>query len=296
MYYPLTFYRTIMIRYICINQFNKLIMKKIRTFFFSAAIIALNACSGYLGYDDDYGNYDYDDYGDGNGGGVPELIISSAAIDNPATAGQRYQFEFTARNLFSGLNEVTFEWTFGTGTDGTGNHTTSVSGRRATHQVSHEYASDGMYALVVVVKDNQGNVIVDKSFIVAVGSQNERDYDLDVCDEWRAAGSGGQGGTIDNWDISDLPVGAKFDLRFEAYSIPDKFIVEYRGQIVYDSGWRGSSQYEGDPLYPGGIAGAGAGQKDDLFTKISGSNTFKVIVLGPGPGTAWNYSVRARCD
>jgi len=228
--------------------------------------------------------------------GELELIVNSPAL-NGATAGQSYQFEFVVKNVPSDQSQVVFEWTFGTGGSGsTGSQQVSVSGRQATHQVSQTYNADGMYALVVVVKNLSGTVLIDKNIIVVVGTVSERDYDLDVCNTWRAAGSGGQGGTIDNWDISTLPVGTQFDIRFDAYSIPDKYVVTYNGVVVLDTGWRGSSSYEGDPMYPGGIAGIGSGQSDGIFTKVSGVNTFRVTVFGPGPGTAWNYDVRARCS
>ena len=227
--------------------------------------------------------------------GELELLINSPAL-NDAEAGQSYQYEFRVRNLPAGHSQVVFEWTFGSGASGTGSEQVGVSGFEAVHQVSHTYNSEGMYALVVVVKDTSDNVLIDRSIIVAVGDVSERQYDLDVCNTWRAAGSGGQGGTIDNWDISGLPVGAEFDIQFNAFSIPDKYVVEYNGQVVLDTGWRGSSSYEGNPLYPGGIAGPGSGQEDGIFTKVSGVNTFRVTVFGPQAGTAWNYSIRARCN
>ncbi|WP_448377397.1 hypothetical protein, partial [Fervidobacterium sp.] len=48
-----------------------------------------------------------------------------------------------------------------------------------------------------------------------------------------------------------------------------------------------------DPLYPGGIAGPGLGQFNEIFVKGS-VDQFKVVVVGPDQGTAWNYSVRCR--
>ena len=228
--------------------------------------------------------------------GLPELTVTSPALTD-AEAGQSYQFTFTATNLPAGLSQAVFAWTFGTGgTGSSGTQQVSVSGNQATYQTSYTYPSDGMYALVVVVEDTSGNVIVDKNLVVTVGTMVVREYDLDVCDTWRAAGSGGQGGTIDNWDISTLPVGTEFDIRFDAYSIPDKYVVTYNGVVVLDTGWRGSSSYEGNPLYPGGIAGPGAGQEDGIFTKVAGVDTFTVTVFGPQSGTLWWYEMRARCN
>jgi len=68
------------------------------------------------------------------------------------------------------------------------------------------------------------------------------------------------------------------------------------GNTVYDSGWRGVQSYvtKNPQLYPGGLSGPGAGQKDGVFVK-GASNTVMVIVYGPEKGTAWGYEIRANC-
>jgi hypothetical protein len=121
----------------------------------------------------------------------------------------------------------------------------------------------------------------------------EREQELDICEVWSVSNAGGVGTTVDNWDISEIPAGAVFDIRFDAFSIPDKFIVSYAGTEYLDTGWRGSSSYEGDPRYPGGIAGPGQGEVLDIFSKAS-TDTFEVTVIGVQSGTAWNYQVRCR--
>ena len=123
---------------------------------------------------------------------------------------------------------------------------------------------------------------------------DDRTFDMNICDVWQVAQSGGVGVTVDNWDISEIPPGATFDIRFEAFSIPDKFVIEYpSGTVQHDTGWRGSSSYNNNPRYPGGIAGPGSGQENDLFTKGS-YDMFRVVVTGVDNGTAWNYQVRCR--
>jgi hypothetical protein len=121
----------------------------------------------------------------------------------------------------------------------------------------------------------------------------EREQALDICEVWSVSNAGGIGTTVDNWDISDIPEGAVFDLRFDAFNIPDKFIVSYAGTEYLDTGWRGSSSYEGNPRYPGGIAGPGQGEVLDIFSKAS-TNSFEVTVIGVESGTAWEYQVRCR--
>jgi len=120
-----------------------------------------------------------------------------------------------------------------------------------------------------------------------------RDQTLNQCDVWSATNSGGEEGTVDTWDIATIPEGAVFDLRFDAESMPDRFRVVYRGTNVFESGWRGSSGYDGNPEYPGGVVSPGSGEATDLFAK-SGGNAFTVVVIGGESGTVWDYSVRCR--
>lgn len=129
------------------------------------------------------------------------------------------------------------------------------------------------------------------------GIADEVDRELSVCDEWSASQSGGFGVTIDTWSIEDIPVGATFDMEFQAYTVPDKFVVEYPvGNEVHDTGWRGGSSYNNNPtLYPGGISGPGFGLASDMFTKGT-QNTFRVVVTGPQSGTAWFYRIRCRVE
>lgn len=139
------------------------------------------------------------------------------------------------------------------------------------------------------------NTLEPSLVLLILGDEVEvRDRDLNACDVWSPSQSGGFGTTVDNWDIGTIPAGATFDIRFNAYSVPDKFIVEYpAGTVRLDTGWRGSSSYEGNPLYPGGIAGPGSGQVDDMFSRGT-VNSIKVTVIGPEQGTAWDYSLRCR--
>lgn len=120
---------------------------------------------------------------------------------------------------------------------------------------------------------------------------------LDECDVWSAANSGGYLGTRDPWDISALPPGTVFDIRFNAQSVPDKYVVQYPvGVTVLDTGWRGVQSYvDRNPhLYPGGLSGPGRGQEDGIFVKGQ-EDTFVVIVYGPEENTAWDYQIKANC-
>ncbi len=126
--------------------------------------------------------------------------------------------------------------------------------------------------------------------------QEEREDIMERCNEWYESGSGGAGTTRTTYDISSLPAGTSFEMRFDAYSIPDRFIVEYEGVEVYNSGWRGDSSRAADKpeLYPGGVSGPGSGSVTGIFTKNE-SHSFTVTVIGPESGTAWQYALRANC-
>ena len=57
-------------------------------------------------------------------------------------------------------------------------------------------------------------------------------------------------------------------------------------------GWRGDQGYGNtSPLYPGVIVGPGDGINHDMFSLLT-QETFRVKVIGPDPGTAWEYKVR----
>lgn len=217
-------------------------------------------------------------------------------IDPPGlTDGEvdvQYSFNLNASRIPPDVDTVTFDWAFGDGNSGSTDVSVGADDTAST-TISHAYGQEGAYGLVATLSSEDGQ-LAETSAVVTIGEVEEREEALEICDVWRAADQGGQGVTVDNWDISEIPTGAVFDLRFNAYSIPDKYIVEYpAGAVVHDTGWRGAARYEGDPLYPGGIAGPGSGQASAIFTK-GAVDSFKMTVIGPQAGTAWNYEVRCR--
>jgi len=123
----------------------------------------------------------------------------------------------------------------------------------------------------------------------------ERTKEITECGVWSGSTAGGYGTTVDFWDISALPEGTTFDISFEAYNQPDKFVVEYKGSVVLNTGWRGSVWFTNIPPFNvDGIAGPGGGEIYQFFTKAN-SDVFKVTVYGSGVGTLWNYAMRANC-
>ena len=120
-----------------------------------------------------------------------------------------------------------------------------------------------------------------------------RERTLDRCEVWSVSNSGGAEGTVDVWDISHIPDGAVFDLRFNARSEPDRYRIVYGGVEVYDSGWRGAASYGDDPRFAGGIAGPGQGEASDVFVKRAYQD-MTVVVDGGTTSTVWDYRVRCR--
>ncbi len=207
----------------------------------------------------------------------------------------------SVNHVFSALatepGDYTYAWSFGDGRDYSEK---PGQGIRSGGSITYDnITEDKTLTLSVRLTNAEGEVLgsdqVTVSFVVEEETDDEehRQDVLNVCGEWIRSDSGGYGTTTTVYDISELPPTTNFDMRFDAYGIPDKFIVEYEGAVVYDSGWRGSSM--GDPdLYPGGLSGGGRGEARAMFEK-NNSNSFTVTVIGPESGTQWEYELRANC-
>jgi len=87
------------------------------------------------------------------------------------------------------------------------------------------------------------------------------------------------------------------ELYFQAYTAPDKFIVEFDGVEVINTGYRGASWKQinldnalaalGEPTET--IQGTGVGTA--TFTKSTATTTATVKVYAPLPNTQWYYSL-----
>ena len=225
------------------------------------------------------------------------LNISPPGLSN-GEVDVEYEFEFIATGLSDDMGNVVFNWSFGDGVAGVGQQSAPVSGGQASISRSYSYSQQGGYGLYVDVS-HADVILAQLTVSVVIGEVDETEEELDICDQWSARLTGRQGVTVNTWDISQIPEGSVFDIRFDAYSIPDKYVVEYEGNVVLDTGWRGSqSEYNRNPLlYPGGLSGPGFGRVYDFFRKRD-SNSFRVTVYGPDSGTRWEYNVRCRaaCD
>ena len=218
-----------------------------------------------------------------------EVTIVGGDVNYEMVEGEtEYEHTFTATASPEG--DYVYEWDFGNGSTAS-----DTPGNRIDSEVSNKY-EDGIFAVTVDLYSPGGSTPLASDSITITIIEQLREYELNVCDTWMASQGGGYGTTVDVWDISELPDGTIFDIQFDAYSVPDKFVVQYAGGTALDTGWRGStSDYDSNPeLYPGGLSGPGAGSADGIFTK-SAENSFRVVVYGPHTSTGWAYSIRANC-
>jgi len=89
------------------------------------------------------------------------------------------------------------------------------------------------------------------------------------------AEAGGAGTTVTTHTFPSDELDLQFD--YQAYSVPDEFIVEMNGTVVYETG--------------GQVSGTGK----YCFTKPAGTRDIEVTVNGPH-GTAWRYTLKCQCD
>ena len=86
-------------------------------------------------------------------------------------------------------------------------------------------------------------------------------------------------------------------LNYEAYGVPDRFVVEFDGSVVIDTGYVGAIGYQnqlnnalialGEPTAP--IVGIGNGTIS--FNKTTATTNATVKVYAPMSGTAWNFTL-----
>ena len=100
-------------------------------------------------------------------------------------------------------------------------------------------------------------------------------------------------------DIVDLGTATGIvTLDFEALAIPDKFIVEFDGVEVINTGYRGNSSQQtalnaalaSRGLPPETIQGTGFGSV--TFNKTTATTTATVKVFAPQSGTRWDYTLQ----
>ena len=87
-------------------------------------------------------------------------------------------------------------------------------------------------------------------------------------------------------------------LNFYAQSVPDRFVVEFEGAVVIDTGYRGQTYHQnslnnalialGEPTAP--IVGTGTGIA--TFNKTTTTSTATVKVYAPMQGTAWTFDLQ----
>jgi hypothetical protein len=230
-----------------------------------------------------------------------KILGTTLAIYPPglqgAKPGEVYKFHFEADGISPNVKDVVFTWNLGAGSASTGSSGTVPVNKDGSASVSVDYAynAEGGYGVVAEVRNvNTHQILATHSVLVTVGEADvQRNVTLEICNTWSVSQDGGQGVTIDHWDISMIPQDAVFDLDFDAYSVPDKFLVQYPvgGNLVLDTGWRGHYSYDGLSLYPGGVSDPGSGTESGIFSRLS-NDYFSITVIGPDSSTRWKYRVR----
>lgn len=87
-------------------------------------------------------------------------------------------------------------------------------------------------------------------------------------------------------------------LQYEAFSVPDRFVVEFDGLTAIDTGYRGDTSFQTDLNNALGeftpILGPGAGSV--TFSKTTSTSTAIVKVFAPLGGTLWNFNLGCPFD
>lgn len=97
-----------------------------------------------------------------------------------------------------------------------------------------------------------------------------------ICNQRVAAASGGAGTTVNRYSVANLPRKSVLAFTYEAFSVPDQFIVE--GAANFTTG--------------GPVSGG-----NTVYLPLATNNEGVVIVTVIGPeGTGWTYSLFVYCD
>lgn len=81
-------------------------------------------------------------------------------------------------------------------------------------------------------------------------------------------------------------------LNYNTFSIPDRFVVEFDGVIVIDTGYVGDASYNGDLTALSLPTVTGPGKGKATFLKTTGTETLTVTVYAPLAGTVWEFEVQ----
>lgn len=222
---------------------------------------------------------------------TPMGLTINPNVVKAGEVGTSYTFTLNATGLKGRSELATFKWSFSGGASG--ELEVAVENGAATLDVAQAFDAAGVYGLVASV--DTGARAATASAVISIGeAAPEREAELTTCGDWVTKQQGAYGVTIDRWDVSSVPVGAVFDLKFDTVGIPDRILIEYpSGTYAHDTGWRGDAKHDGDALYPGGVVGGATGEARAIFTKGS-ENEFTATVFGPDVKTRWSYEVRCR--
>lgn len=104
--------------------------------------------------------------------------------------------------------------------------------------------------------------------------------------------SGGQ--TIEAYKIYTTGTTAALSItgNYDALSVPDRFIISYEDQVLFDTGFRGSSTYNNQLTSLGYSPVVGPGVGSLVVTKPQGTTDYFILsVIAPLGGTSWSFSI-----
>jgi len=218
-----------------------------------------------------------------------QIAGTTLTIDPPgmtnAQLNVKHPVSFTADDIPIGVNEVKLLiWSFEVGGSSIYGFDIPVTNGTIIRNFIQTYNANGAYGLIAQLRDiSTDTFLVQSSATVIAGPTKERKYTLQSCNaDWVTGGEdlanelntsqeGDEGATIDNWNVTAVPHGSVFDVRYNAWSDPEKFLVEYPiGNEVLDIDWHRSSKYNFQ---------SGNTVHRNIFSKLS-QDTFRVTPIG----------------
>ncbi len=259
-------------------------------------VLAVGTASIVIVADDTGTDPDPDPGTDPEPGYNVSLTIDPSAI-NDGVVREEYSFTMEATGIPAEMTEVIFAWYFKgqvrqyqrvTVADGAASHTV-----RRTFDAVDTYYLDVEVGRPLGGRDNDYELLDTAFASIGIGVDvPENEVELGSCEGWVGSQSGGHGVTVDRWDLTNVPVGASINFRYDTYTIPDNFVIEYDDE-EFRTGWVGDFWHAwfNPGLYPGGVVSGPEGERAGVFTKVEGQNELVVTVFGPDRNTAWNYSL-----
>lgn len=208
-------------------------------------------------------------------------IHADFSIDPAEGVALLTTFQFTNLSTTNSPTPMTYLWNFGDGNTSTLTNPT------------HMYSAAGTYDVSLIATSGHYSDSVIKTGIVFV------DTPATPCGGTTVADGGY---TWPNPIVTELDAGTNTGdiwLRYDSYDVPDRFVVEWDGNVVIDTGYVGSTSYGSRNLQA--ELDAALGYHEPIHTPGQGTISFNkdkrnpqkvyVKVWGPITGTGWRFKL-----